>query len=41
MYVSRDQRRTVLSSEAESRYWGDVGGPVGSGLTVEGEKATA
>lgn len=39
--VSNDQRRTVLSSEHERRNWEFVGGPVGSGLDVEGEKATA
>jgi hypothetical protein len=39
--MSSDHRRTVLSSDADSRYCELVDGPVESGLTVEGENATA
>lgn len=39
--MSRDQRRTVLSSEQESKHCELVGGPFGSGFAVAGEKATA
>lgn len=41
VYVSKDHRRTVLSSEHERRHSEFVGGPEGYGLAVEGEKATA
>lgn len=39
--MSNDHNRTVLSSEQESRHSEFVGGPLGYGLAVEGEKATA